>query len=359
MKKWLLILTWSLSAAAAEFPQPAAVAQKSYICYRPEVPIKVDGRLNETSWQKAAWTDWFVDIEGTVRPAPRFRTRAKLLWDETFLYVGAELEEPDVWATLRMHDSIIFMDNDFEVFIDPDGDTHRYFELEVNSFGTCWDLFLDRPYRDGGRAFFYWEMYGMRCSTRVDGTNNRPGDVDRGWTVELALPMQALKEGTAANRLPAAGDQWRINFSRVEWQTQVKDGRYEKVIDPRTGKSLPEDNWVWSPQGLVNMHYPEQWGYLQFSNQITGEGTEAFVLDPLQAPRQLLRNVYYAEQQYWNRNSHFTADWADLGLERPEGHCDLQVTSGQFLASFATEKGKLFIDHLGRIWIESAAGSKF
>ena len=25
-----------------------------------------------------------------------------------------------------------------------------------------------------------------------------------------------------------------------------------------------EDNWVWSPQGLVDMHVPERWGVVQF-----------------------------------------------------------------------------------------------
>jgi hypothetical protein len=26
-----------------------------------------------------------------------------------------------------------------------------------------------------------------------------------------------------------------------------------------------EDNWVWSPQGLINMHVPDRWGYVRFS----------------------------------------------------------------------------------------------
>ena len=35
------------------------------------------------------------------------------------------------------------------------------------------------------------------------------------------------------------------------------------MVDP----SQPEeDNWVWSPQGRVDMHQPEHWGYLQFAD---------------------------------------------------------------------------------------------
>jgi hypothetical protein len=49
-----------------------------------------------------------------------------------------------------------------------------------------------------------------------------------------------------------------MNFSRVEWQIEAGGHQYRKV----PGK--PEDNWVWSPQGVVNMHVPERWGYVQF-----------------------------------------------------------------------------------------------
>ena len=62
------------------------------------------------------------------------------------------MEEPHVWGTLTKHDSVIFHDNDFEVFIDPNGDTLEYYEFEINALNTGWDLFLDKPYRQGGRA---------------------------------------------------------------------------------------------------------------------------------------------------------------------------------------------------------------
>ena len=79
---------------------------------------------------------------GRREAAPALPTRVKMLWDDTFFYVGAELEEPHVWATLTEHDSVIFHDNDFEVFIDPDGDNHEYYEFEINALSTFWDLFL-------------------------------------------------------------------------------------------------------------------------------------------------------------------------------------------------------------------------
>ena len=109
-------------------------------------------RIDDAAWQAAPWTDGFVDIEGDRKPQPRFRTRVKMLWDDEHFYVAAELEEPHVWGTLTKHDSVIFHDNDFEVFIDPDGDNHEYYEFEINALNTEWDLFLKKPYRDGGPA---------------------------------------------------------------------------------------------------------------------------------------------------------------------------------------------------------------
>ncbi len=57
---------------------------------------------------------------------------------------------------------------------------------------------------------------------------------------------------------PAAGSTWRINFSRVEWKHEVIDGRYRVIPGTR------EDNWVWSPQGRVDMHWPQFWGFVSF-----------------------------------------------------------------------------------------------
>src|SRR5213593_4219774 len=103
-------------------------APRHYVCYRTAPPPTIDGKLDEPGWAGASWSDAFVDIEGDKRPQPRLRTRVKMVWDDEYFYVGAELQEPDVWATLTERDSVIFRDNDVEVSIDPDGDTHAYYE---------------------------------------------------------------------------------------------------------------------------------------------------------------------------------------------------------------------------------------
>lgn len=302
-------------ASSDDFPVPAIEwAPRQYVCYRAGGPVEIDGALTEECWRNAPWTEAFVDIEGSERPAPRFATRVKMLWDDSCFYVACEMEEPDVWATLTERDAVIFHDNDFEVFVDPDGDTHEYYELEVNALGTEWDLLLIRPYRDGGPAVDSWDIRGLRTGIAIDGTLNDPSDTDAGWSVEIAIPWTVLRECAHRPAPPAARDRWRVNFSRVEWSTEALDGRYAKLEDPSTGRPLPEDNWVWSPQGLVNMHYPEMWGFVQFSELTAGQGAVAPSYREAEEAAWALRRVYYAERRHHAEHGSYTSDRDDLGF---------------------------------------------
>jgi len=271
----LAILPLLATLAAAQTPPPPTdippgPPPKSYDCYRATTPIQIDGKLDDPAWKSASWTTDFVDIEGSAKPKPRYRTRAKILYDDNYLYIAAELTEPDIKATLTEHDSVIFHDNDFEVFLKPPGDDPGYFEFEINALNTSWDLFLDKPYRFGGKADNNWDIPGLKTAVAIHGTLNKSTDKDHSWTVEIAFPWKAY-----TSRLPVtpphAGDQWRINFSRVEHpgkaitttdMTPLSDGSYKKeTIQPK------EENWVWSPQGVINMHVPEKWGYLNFRDK--------------------------------------------------------------------------------------------
>jgi hypothetical protein len=269
----------------------------------------VDGRLDEPAWRAARWSEPFMDIVGAEGPTPTWRTQVKLLWDETFLYVGANLEEPHLWATLTERDAVIYRDNDFEVFIDPNGDTQDYFEIEINAMGTVWDLMLPKPYRDRGSAVTSWDAEGLGAAVHLDGTINDPSDRDRGWTVEVAVPWSALRL-----RPPGDGDHWRLNFSRVQWYLDVVGRAYQKAVDPSTGESLPEENWVWSPQGAVNMHMPERWGIVQFSEAVVGRGPVSVRPPRDPVPHWALREVYYAQRRYRQEHGRYAATLEELGV---------------------------------------------
>jgi hypothetical protein len=355
------LLVASISASGSTQSKPVVdleqlpFAPRQAICYRTAAPLNVDGKLDEPKWLAAPWSEPFIDIEGIRQPP--LTTRVKLLWDDEFLYVGAQLEEPDLWATLTERDSVIFHDNDFEIFIDPDGDTHNYFELEVNALATVWDLLLVKPYRDGGPAIHAWDIAGLKVGVDVAGTLNKPGDRDGGWTTEIAVPWKILREGTANHARPRDGDRWRINYSRVEWKLDSDPRGYTKRLDPRTAKPLPEDNWVWSPQGAVDMHMPERWGFVQFSDAVAGTNVGALVEDSNDRVKWALRRLYYRQRQYLAAHGSYATSLAPLVPDtiRTEGltfRPTMEGTTGQYEVRAEGFNGSVVrIREDGRVWV--------
>lgn len=294
--------------SAEDWGKMKGIEPRGYVCGFTSDPVVVDGKIDEPAWESANWTDEFLDIEGDKKPKPRYRTRAKMLWNKEFLFIAAKLDEPHVWGTLKEHDSVIFYDNDFEVFIDPNGDNHEYYELELNALNTTWDLFLPKPYKDGGKADHSWEINGLKTAVDIQGTLNDPSDQDTGWSVEIAIPWKALREFAHQSSPPEDGDRWRVNFSRVEWKHAIVGNGYKKVPETR------EDNWVWSPQGIIDMHRPERWGYVVFSE--TPGKQRPYVADHATRARDLLMEVYHRQKSYHAKGKRWATTLAELELQK-------------------------------------------
>ncbi|WP_233993701.1 carbohydrate-binding family 9-like protein [Salinibacter altiplanensis] len=329
---------------------------RTYAIYRASGPITVDGRLDEGGWAAAPWTADFVDIRGQDAPTPRFRTRAKMLWDDEALYVAATLEEPNVWATLTQRDTVVYYDNDFEVFIDPTGTTHNYYEVEINARETVWDLMLLKPYRDGGPALDTWDMQELEAAVDVKGTLNDPSDTDEGWTVELALPWSALEEAAPDGRPSRPGEQWRLNFSRVQWPTTVVEGRYEKDID--TTEAHPEGNWVWSPQGAIDMHRPEHWGIVQFADAEVGTAAAVSVDErPNRRIKAALRRLYHRQRAHHDEHGTYATalsalNASDVQLPERDFAPTLRTTQTMYeISAPGVEGTTVHIRQDGRVWV--------
>jgi hypothetical protein len=101
----LLLYIGSISLLAQNTPQ-------TYVAQKTSETLIIDGKMDESSWNKAKWTNNFIDIEGSKKPI--YTTKVKMIWDESYLYFFAELKEPHVWATLKQKDTIIFYNNDFD-----------------------------------------------------------------------------------------------------------------------------------------------------------------------------------------------------------------------------------------------------
>ncbi|ETL41645.1 hypothetical protein, variant 2 [Phytophthora nicotianae] len=324
-----------------------------YICLRRKTdlidggyePMQLDGRVDKEEWAHVPWSEPFVDIEGPERKPKDFPlTRFKMMYDDDTLYVGAELIEPKIWGTITQKNSTMYHENDFEVFFNPDGSRHHYYELEVNCLNTIWELLLHRPYKDGYSIENPFNLVSLRSAVYVDGVTNSPETECVRWCVEMSWSLVELQqfnkqrfrqdideplssrlqsgtESIATPRPPTgpgrtarpavtssktvAGNVWRVNFSRVQYELQTvvdedtNQLQFQKVPDKR------EDNIVWAPTGVIDIHRPERWGYVFFSseNELPGGELElasamSGFLEEQMVIERVLDAVYYQQRAF-------------------------------------------------------------
>ena len=113
------------------------IIPKTYIVNKSKIKIIIDGNDNE--WDNSLFTSNFIDIEGSKIPSQQ--TNVKMLWDDKNLYVFARLYEKIFGLTLKIRDEVIYYNNDFEVFINPNDHVFSYGEIEINALGTEWICF--------------------------------------------------------------------------------------------------------------------------------------------------------------------------------------------------------------------------
>lgn len=312
MRILAMLLLATATATAALPPAPP-----TYVCQRATQTLRIDGKGDEKDWLAAPPLTPLRDIEGA---AIADATTVRMLWDARYLYVLADMQEPHLWATLRERDSIIYHDPDFEVFIDPDGDTRNYVELEINALNTVWDLLLTAPYRTANLALHDWDMPGLKHAVHLRGTLNNPADTDAGWSVELAIPWESLighSNHPRRTEPPAPGTTLRMNFSRVGWRVQPDadaPSGYTKCTDAQ-GSPLPESNHVWAPTGVVNIHCPEHWGYVRLSDKPAGSGYESMPLPATHAALQRLFAQYTAQLAHRAQHGEFSTTLQQEGVE--------------------------------------------
>ena len=323
------------------------ILPKHYIVNKINDQINIDGKDDELAWSNAIYTDDFIDIEGSKTPSQK--TNVKMLWDEKFLYVFAKLYENHIWGDITKRDEVIYYNNDFEVFINPNDDVFSYGEIEINALGTEWDLFLNRPYRLKGKADSSWDINGLKSAVYINGTLNDQNDLDDYWTVEIAIPLKEIEKLNTSGKdeKVISGDIWRINFSRVNWDFEINNGVYSRKKE--NGKYLPEYNWVWSPQGIINMHVPENWGYLVFS-----ENDEVFNMTNKLITQHILytvfREITFGNLKYLkNLEANTSIEFKDFEYRNIKISCNFLKTEDGYVIELNDGEYNFTIDETGKI----------
>jgi hypothetical protein len=232
----------------------AAEPRRRYVARLASKPPKLDGKLDDAAWLAAPSTGAFVN---TLTGAPvGQRTEAKLLWDKKYLYVGFDNADTDVWTDLTKRDDKLWTEEADEIMIDADGNGRTYIELQVAPNGNVFDTYLPerRKYEDSINPKlkpFSWNSK-LIAKVHVDGTLNKRDDEDKGWTAELAIPLEDVKgmDDHSALRLPPSpGDVWRINMYRMDQP-----------------KGRPQQASGWSPPMVGDFHALDRFGELVFAD---------------------------------------------------------------------------------------------
>ncbi|HYD83124.1 MAG TPA: sugar-binding protein, partial [Opitutus sp.] len=173
---------------------------------RTKVAPKIDGDLDDLCWRQTREIGGFQRTAGDRSKPVQFATTARLLFDDTHVYIAFECLEPDVAglkSTAKSHDDPgIEFDDRVEVFLDLGHDHRNYWELAVNPAGAQFDQAAFYRYH-GSRTcdFFPEKNLFWRAKTKIGA--------DR-WTVEIAIDVRSLglmriEEGTT----------WGFNLARV------------------------------------------------------------------------------------------------------------------------------------------------
>ena len=230
---------------------------RAYLVKRSPEPMVIDGKLNEPGWQKAELTESFLIYTDSSKP--EYATRAKMLWDDNYLYIAVIMTDRDVWASMTTwepDDKCLCTEEVAEVFIDPDGDGLMYMEAEVNPFKTVMDLTLSKEFAKDGKANLHWKFRGLKVGVSVDGTLNDDSDDDKKWICEMAFPFSTMAfSAPTKNFPPKPGDTWRLNVYRYNYDR-------DDIKNPELS--------AWNPTGQGRgFHAPNKFGCVIFSDEVS------------------------------------------------------------------------------------------
>ncbi|MFC1607016.1 carbohydrate-binding family 9-like protein [Candidatus Latescibacterota bacterium] len=234
---------------------PIVTAQNvhEYVVNKTASPIVIDGILSESDWTFAPLTESFINYKDGKKQ--KFATQGKMLWDETYLYIAFIMTDEDVWGEMTSWapgDKCLCSEEVAEVFIDPDGDSKMYMEIEINPLGTLMDLYVDKD-RDklGGKAFFDWQFKDLKIGVSVNGTLNKYESKDKGWICELALPYTTMAfSSPTQNFPPKIGDTWRLNLYRYNYDR---------------GEDKLKELSAWNQTDNRGFHAPDKFGRIIFA----------------------------------------------------------------------------------------------
>lgn len=209
--------------------------------------ISIDGKGDDKAWGGAPVLGPFV-VAGSGDPATAspVQGEAKVVWDDTSLYVLFDVKSKDIvggfddktkdkehWTVKGQ--PMLWTRDTVEMMLDPDGDgdAKDYYELQINPQNKVFHAQYDelrKPLTEPNGPFGHEEWAPkLKSAVVVNGTLDKPGEGE-GYSVEAAIPWAAFTK--AHNHPPKPGDTWRVNFyamkgnGGVAWSAVLDQGTF-------------------------------------------------------------------------------------------------------------------------------------
>lgn len=185
-----------VEAEAASQAAASQASTRSAVVTAIDVPVAIDGALDEPIWQTAPTIGELVQRQPDTGQPPTERTEVTLLYDRDHLYIGVVAfdSQPDrVIGTQMARDASLNADDRLEILIDTFRDQRSAFYFATNPSGAM----VDGLAFANGQLNTDWDAI-WRVRTRR---------TDEGWTAEFAIPFKSLS-------FPAGRTVWGFNIGR-------------------------------------------------------------------------------------------------------------------------------------------------
>ncbi|MFD2200438.1 DUF5916 domain-containing protein [Shivajiella indica] len=195
----LLLFYWSVSAQQEDiaFKYPALIADKI------NIPITLDGVLDESVWEEGNWATDFHQFFPSDTSRANVQSKVRIVYDDKFIYIAAvmyNLGPRDKYISTSLRRDYRGEQNDGISFVfDTFNDNTNAFQFGVNPYGVQRESLI----ANGG-------MLQTDLNLAWDNKWYSSAKIyEDHWIVEAAIPFSTLRYNDGASN-------WNVNFYRID-----------------------------------------------------------------------------------------------------------------------------------------------
>ena len=212
--------------------------------------IVIDGLMNEQSWKKAPSSQFNYHYNVETLSDEQV-TNFRMLWDENNIYLHYQCQDKYITARETKRDGATFLDDCAEFFLSPSKDNPQlHFCFEINLNKVCNDIIYLNDFESGNDVVIKGYNPPYEVAVTIDGTVNDNSDIDKGWTMEVAIPLSAFNRYSEVNPIQNKA-QWSFLALRQNRDDIEGERRVTSIIYPN--HKIEND-----------VHQPEFFGIVEF-----------------------------------------------------------------------------------------------